>query len=73
MVTMTAPRRTGPRTDVCCPDCGVALAELVPEAGEVSLRVRPATLRPAVLVIAAGRRLLRCRRCQARAFVDPAA
>jgi DNA-directed RNA polymerase subunit RPC12/RpoP len=55
--------------DVHCLNCGRTLAELVhnPDDG---YRLQPTVNQSTVQVVVAGRRLLRCRRCGGRAFVE---
>jgi hypothetical protein len=69
MVTMTAPPRPVV-ANVHCSCCGTVLAERR-EAGEgTALRLSSDVVRPAVQVVVAGRRRIRCTRCHARTLVD---
>jgi DNA-directed RNA polymerase subunit RPC12/RpoP len=60
----------GPIGDVHCLNCGRALAEVVRNQDDGKLYLRPTSNQSNVQVIVAGRRLLRCRRCGGRAFVE---
>jgi hypothetical protein len=56
--------------EVHCLNCGCVLAEVVRGEAEDTLNLRPARFQSAVQVVIAGRRLLRCQRCQGRALVE---
>lgn len=55
--------------DVHCLNCGRALAQLIHDP-DGQYRLVPTVNQSTVQVIVAGRRLLRCRRCGGRAFVE---
>jgi len=59
-----------PIGDVHCLNCGRALAELVRDPEDGKFGLRPAIHQSAVQVLIAGRRLLRCRHCGGRAFIE---
>ena len=56
--------------DVHCLNCGRALAQVVRNPANDSYQLLPTVNQSTVQVIVAGRRLLRCRRCGGRAFVE---
>ncbi len=60
----------GPIGDVHCLNCGRTLAEVTRKPDDGTLHLRPTTNQSNVQVIVAGRRLLRCRHCGGRAFVE---
>jgi DNA-directed RNA polymerase subunit RPC12/RpoP len=55
--------------DVHCVNCGRTLAELV-HRSDGGFQLQPTINQSSVQVIVAGRRLLRCRHCGGRAFVE---
>jgi len=59
-----------PIGDVRCLNCSRALAQLVPAPDGTKLRLLPAANQSQVQVTVAGRRLLRCRHCGGRAFIE---
>ena len=56
--------------EVHCLNCGAVLAEVVRSAEQGTLALKPARYQSAVQVVVAGRRLLRCQRCNGRAIVE---
>jgi len=56
--------------DVHCLNCGRALAQVVRNPVDGGFQLLPTVNQSTLQVILAGRRLLRCRRCGGRAFVE---
>jgi hypothetical protein len=67
---VTAQTERTPIGDVHCLNCGRSLAEVVRKPEDGKLALRPAIHQSDVQVVVAGKRLLRCRHCGGRAFIE---
>jgi hypothetical protein len=57
--------------EIHCLSCSRILADVVRDPGQRRVRLQPTHAQPGVQVVVAGKHLLRCRRCNGRAFVEP--